>query len=320
MERHPLPRPTLLPGLRLLWRNRHTVQVGTDPGQAVVLELPHPAAARLFDLLDGARTERAVLAEMGRIGLAAPQVHEVLGALVEAGLVVPADALLPAALPAARRDQLRDEAAALALRDAGRPGARPSRTLRRRAQARIVVAGHGPLAELLGETLQAAGVGTVAWVDRPGGTARLAGSAGHTLRATDATFRVQVGPAVSGRGTRRRVPHLALGVRDGTAVVGPLVPATGGPCLRCLDLHRADRDPCWPDLAAQLAQAAPVRDPCAAATRVTAAGFAAAEILAFLDGAEPTTIGTTVEINGVAPWRRRSWSPHPACDCTRRRR
>ncbi|MBV1849011.1 hypothetical protein KUA19_02600 [Catellatospora sp. NEAU-YM18] len=315
-----MPRPTLLPGLRLLWRNRHTVQLGTDPGQAVVLELPHPAAARLFDLLDGSHTERAVLAEMGRIGMAAAQVHQVLAALTGAGLVVPADALLPAALPTARRDQLRDEATALALRHAGQPGARPARTLRRRAEARIVVAGNGPLADLLGETLQAAGVGTVAWVRSPGAAARVSGSARHTLRATDATFRVQVGPAVSGRGTRRRVPHLALCVRDGTAVVGPLVPTTGGPCLRCLDLHRADRDPCWPDLVAQLAQAAPERDPCAAATRVTAAGFAAAEILAYLDGAEPTTIGTTVEINGVAPWRRRSWSPHPACDCTRRRR
>ncbi|WP_212833667.1 hypothetical protein [Catellatospora sp. TT07R-123] len=320
MERHPMPRPTLLPGLRLLWRNRHTVQLGTDPGQAVVLELPHPAAARLFELLDGARTERAVLAEMGRIGMAAAQVHEILGALVEAGLVVPADALLPAALPPDRRDELRDEATALALRQAGQHGARPARTLRRRGAARIVVAGTGPLADLLGQTLQAAGVGTVAWVRTPGGTARVSGAARHPMRATDATFRVQVGPAVTGRGTRRRVPHLALGVRDGTAVVGPLVPATGGPCLHCLELHRADRDPCWPDLAAQLVQAVPERDPCAAATRVTAAGFAAAEVLAYLDGAEPTTIGTTVEINGVAPWRRRSWAPHPACDCTRRRR
>ncbi|MFD0595866.1 hypothetical protein ACFQZ4_29140 [Catellatospora coxensis] len=34
----------------------------------------------------------------------------------------------------------------------------------------------------------------------------------------------------------------------------------------------------------------------------------------------PSTVGTTVEINGGLPWRRRSWSPHPACDCTRRRR
>ncbi|MFC7763879.1 hypothetical protein ACFQY4_42105 [Catellatospora bangladeshensis] len=129
---------------------------------------------------------------------------------------------------------------------------------------------------------------------------------------------MQVGYAVSSRGTRRRVPHLALAVRDGIAVVGPLVPASGGPCLRCLDLHRTDRDPDWPALAAQLA-AGPGRDPCAAATRLTAAGFAAAEVLAYLDGAEPTTVGTTVEINGVRPWRRRTWTPHPACDCTRRR-
>jgi bacteriocin biosynthesis cyclodehydratase domain-containing protein len=124
---------------------------------------------------------------------------------------------------------------------------------------------------------------------------------------------------VSVRGSRRRRPLLALSVRDGVAIVGPLVPAAGGPCLRCLDLHRTDRDPAWPRLAAQLAEQDTEPVPCAAATILSAAGLAAAEILAYLDGGEPSTVGSTVEINGVGPWRRRSWAPHAACDCTRRR-
>ncbi|MEU7999950.1 hypothetical protein AB0B66_02075 [Catellatospora sp. NPDC049111] len=322
MSPSPMSRPALLPGLRPMWRDRHTVQLGTDPEHAVVLELPHRSAARLLDLLDGSRTERAVLAEMARLGMRADDVHEVLAALAAHGLVLPAHALMPAALPADHRARLADEAAALALRRTETAGT-PARVLQRRGQARVIIAGAGPTARLVATALLDAGVGKVGTVASPGAAATVNSPPGPhaaTLRATDATFRVQVGHAVSTRGTRRRVPHLALTVRDGVAVVGPLVPASGGPCLRCLDLHRTDRDPSWPRLAAQLAQAPAGSDPCPAATRLTAAGFAAAEVLAYLDGAAPTTIGSTVEINGVLPWRRRSWSPHPSCDCTRRRR
>lgn len=378
MSRSPISRPALLPGLRPMWRDRHTVQLGTDPEHAVVLELPHRSAARLLDLLDGSRTERAVLAEMARLGMRPEDVQEVLAALAERGLVMPAHALMPPALPADHRARLADEAAALALRRTESAGT-PARVLQRRGQARVIIAGAGRTARLVATALLDAGVGKVGTVASPGAAATvtsprdavdaaaagprgataavedLPGSANAldslggeraavdglpgsadtvgslpgvggtrprtaTLRATDATFRVQVGHAVSTRGTRRRVPHLALTVRDGVAVVGPLVPVSGGPCLHCLDLHRTDRDPSWPRLVAQLAQAPAGADPCPAATRLTAAGFAAAEVLAYLDGAAPTTIGTTVEINGVLPWRRRSWSPHPSCDCTRRRR
>jgi hypothetical protein len=340
-----LSRPTLLPGLRPLWRDRYTLQLGTDPAQAVVLELPHPAAARLLELLDGSRTERALLAEMARVGMRPTDVSAVIAALAESGLVVAAHTLLPAALAKPRRDRLGDEAAALAVqrRRSSAAGAvpTPASILRRRDAARVIVTGQGRLAHMITQALLDSGVGRVGRVTAPGATAATlappsgpgsaagasgpAGepggtSAGGLIRATDATFLVQVGHAISARGTRRRLPHLALGVRDGTAIVGPLVPAAGGPCLHCLDLHRTDRDPAWPTLAAQLAQAPADRAPCAVATALTAVGFAAAEALAYLDGGEPSTIGTTVEINGVAPWRRRSWTPHPSCDCTRRRR
>ena len=41
------------------------------------------------------------------------------------------------------------------------------------------------------------------------------------------------------------------------AVVGPLVVPGRSACLRCLELHRTDRDPGWPGVAAQLAAPAP---------------------------------------------------------------
>jgi bacteriocin biosynthesis cyclodehydratase domain-containing protein len=297
------------------------VQLGTDPEQAMVLEFPHPAAAKLLDLLDGSRTERAITDELGRIGMSAADVHEILTALIEAGLVVAAHTLMPSALPVDQRKRIAREAIALALRFRERP-ASPAAILRRRYASRVIIADDGPFARLLAPALLEAGVGKVGRVTEAGATATSVGNGqSHPVRADDA-FVVQVGrmTRVAVRGTRQRNPHLAITVRDAVAIVGPLVPPTGGPCLRCLDLHRADRDPAWPRLAAQLADKQTEPVPCAAATLLSAAGFAAAEVLTYLDGGMPATIGTTVEINGAAPWRRRTWTPHPACDCTRRAR
>jgi hypothetical protein len=170
VTRSSLLRPTLLPGLRPLWRDPHTVQLGTDPAQAVVLELPHPAAAKLLDLLDGAHTERAILAEMGRIGMSGTDVQIVLGALSEAGLVVAAHSLLPSALPAEHRRRVAAEAAALALRTRDR-AASPATILRRRYHSRVIIAGSGPFTPLLTSALLAAGVGTVGHVTEPGAAA-----------------------------------------------------------------------------------------------------------------------------------------------------
>jgi hypothetical protein len=322
VNRPSLLRPTLLPGLRPLWRDSRTVQLGTDPSHAIVLELPHRAAARLLDLLDGSRTERAVIAEVARIGMSERDARAALDALTEAGLVVAAHTLMPTALTRAERERLAPEAAALALRRAELP-CTPAQILRGRAAARVIIAGEGHLAEIISQSLYEAGVGTIAQVTRPGATAETTETAGirpRRVRATDATFVVQIGPTARAgtSGARRRVPHLYVGTRDGIAVVGPLVPSTGGPCLDCLDLHRRDRDPAWPTIAAQLAEAP--SETCTAATRLIAAGLTVAEALACLDGCQPSTVGATVEINGVAPWRRRTWTPHPSCDCTRRRR
>jgi hypothetical protein len=301
-----LSRPALLPGLRPLWRHQHAIQLGTDPAQAVVLELPHPAAAKLLHLLDGSRTERAIIGEMARLGMSEQDVLTVLASLAEAGLVVPASSLMPHALQAGQRQRITGEATALALRFRDRP-ASPAVILRRRHRSRIVIAGDGMIASLLSGALTEAGVGTVSQ----------ATIAEATAMRGEGAFAVHIGMT---SGIRNRAPHLAISVRDGVAIVGPLVPESGGPCLICLDLHRTDRDPAWPRLAEQLAEAGPAQPPCASATAMTAAGFAAAEVLAYVDGSGPTTIATTVEINGTAPWRRRSWTPHPACDCPKRRR
>jgi bacteriocin biosynthesis cyclodehydratase domain-containing protein len=318
----PLPRPTLLPGLRRIWRGPHSLQLGADPARAVVLELPEARAARVLDLLDGTRSERAVLANARRLGVPEAATRSLLDALRKAGLVVGAQSLLPHNLPEPVRRRLADEAAALALRGTDAP-ATPAQILRRRAAAKVLVAGEGRLATPVALVLAESGVGHVAPEAHQTSEAihRAApGTATGPLRRGETTFVVHLGmlgPAnlVAAGYARHRLPHLTVTVRDGTVLVGPLVPPRGRPCLNCLDLHRIDRDPAWPQLASQLA--APDREPCAAATLLAAAGLAAAEVLSWLDGGQPATLGAIVELAAPGQLRRRSWPPHPRCDCAR---
>src|SRR6266508_3028574 len=64
-------RPMLLPHLRPLWRGRTTLQLGTDPDRAVVVEFANPSAARLVELLDGGRTEEQLVTAAVRCGVPA---------------------------------------------------------------------------------------------------------------------------------------------------------------------------------------------------------------------------------------------------------
>ncbi|WP_143049779.1 TOMM precursor leader peptide-binding protein [Asanoa ishikariensis] len=107
-----LLRPTLLPGLTRIRRGHRTLQFGVDPGRAVLVELADERTAGILDLLDGAHTERQVLAGAQRLGVRPGDARELLATLHAHGLLVPAHTLTP---PGAA-PHLRAEAAALALR------------------------------------------------------------------------------------------------------------------------------------------------------------------------------------------------------------
>jgi hypothetical protein len=120
---------------------------------------------------------------------------------------------------------------------------------------------------------------------------------------------------------RDGIPHLVAGVRETTGFVGPFVLPGDGPCLRCVDLIRTDRDPAWPRLLAQLV-AGPgptATEPVDAGDGVLAtlvAAHAALELLAHVDGATPATWGATHEVRADAPVAHvRAWAVHPACGC-----
>lgn len=361
-------RPLLIPHLRRLWRDTNTVQLGTDPQLATVLELENPAAARLLDLLDGSRSERSVITAAQEYKVEPHEAEALLTALRERGLLVARRALLPVGLTDTQRERMAREAGALALAGlrTGAPAASsprvslavrpdpatPAEMLRRRAAARVLVAGHAWLGALVAAALGAAGIGRLdpaldGWTriddamlggllpadahrSRASAAAdavrRIAPEAVITpLREGDATFVVRVGSrpgsALTTRGVRQRgAARLDVYLRDGLVVVGPLVPSTGGPCGGCLELHRRDRDSAWAVLAAQLATARDTVEVCAVTTALAGAAYAVEEVLRHTDGRPVRTIGASVEISGPGSCRRRTWPVHPRCDCSRRRR
>lgn len=333
-------RPTLIPGLPRVWRNRFELQLGSDPTRAAVLRLPDPRAARVLDLLDGSRPERVVMLEAVADGVPPHEARAVLDALEAAGLTVPATALLP---PVRGADRLTGEAAVLALRGEGSPT--PATRLRRRVASRVAICGQGRLGAPIAVALAEAGVGHI-HLDLPGVVHR-GELAGGPLRASDigrprteaveaavartvegvetngvrgqpATLVIQLDPdnpvaVVAAAHAGRRQPHLAVTIRDGTPVIGPLVPAVGGPCLACLDLHRRDRDAAWPGPPPRT-----LPEPCTVATLLAATAVTVEESLTFIDGGSPGTLGTSIELTSPTRQRRRTWTPHPDCDCARR--
>ena len=229
----------------------------------------------------------------------------------------------------------------------------------------VTVEGGGRLAAALAATLQATGVGAVTvratgrvragdvlpagaaavdvgrlWPEvalrarsrlvaaPPSASAQTSGIAGGGRTGPDLAVLVGADVLDSRVGddlVRRDVPHLAVVVSADRIVVGPLVRPGRSACLRCLDLHRRDRDPAWPHLVAQLLGRRGHPVPAGESALCTAAaGLAALQVLAELDGAHtgrslvPDAVGRTLEISlPDAAVRRRPWRPHPGCGCAR---
>jgi bacteriocin biosynthesis cyclodehydratase domain-containing protein len=127
----------------------------------------------------------------------------------------------------------------------------------------------------------------------------------------------------------QRIAHLAVRVRDGTGLVGPLVIPGVTSCLGCADLHRRDRDAAWPALAAQLRDTVGVAD---RATLLATAALALSQInrvIAAVRGSDagsssdagsesepPKALNATLEFDVHAgSIVVRHWPKHPLCSC-----
>lgn len=348
-------RPVLKPALRRLWRSDAVLQLGADPENGVVLDGVTESAVNVLSLLDGKRDRRQVVAAAATSGAPEADVRALLDLLRSVAVLDDANAR-PQRLTALERARLEPDLATLTLLTT-QPGDGVACLERRRA-ASVLVIGAGRVGSLVAALLGAAGVGHIAIRDTrlaepsdavPGGVtprddgqpralaamdaARRAGAASvdgalrppssgdcsgadFAVLATDGAFTApaEVVDVLGAVG----LPYLVTGVRETYGVVGPLVIPGRSSCPRCHDLHRAERDPCWPMLAAQLA--AEPRDGTVACDVTLAAGVAAlsaGQVLAHLIGPGLTrAVDATLELR-LPEWtvRRRVWTPHPECAC-----
>jgi bacteriocin biosynthesis cyclodehydratase domain-containing protein len=335
-------RPTLKAGLRALWRDRDTLQIGVDPRRAIGLS-GLGAAAAVVSLLDGSRDTAEVEHAARERGIPVEATRLVLRLLAGAGVLDDFPAALHRSLPAQLRARLGPDLACVSLASGDSDGG--ARTFARRRAAAVRVYGAGRVGACVAALLAASGVARVSCRDSgatgyadlsPGGLSRddiglpRAAAAARAVRrvapearlAEDATrqpdLAVLTGPADPEEATallRARVPHLAVHADEAIGVVGPLVIPGSSACLRCADLARAERDSAWPLI---LAQAAGQPRACDTVLAAGTAALAARQALAFLDqaGTLPATLNGTLEL--VLPdwqWHRRTWLPHPACTC-----
>jgi hypothetical protein len=347
----PLPRrPVLKAALRRVWRDGTTLQLGVDEDRAVVLSGLDAVAGRFVAALDGTRETAEVLAGCGSLGLDEAAAARLLHLLNEAHALDDAAADTSALRSLGRddRDRLAPDLASLSLA-ARLPGGGLAALSRRRAAA-VAVHGAGRVGAIAATLLAAAGVGHLLIEDplrlsaadlAPGGpdqrdvgrrrddaaaaAARRCGPAALNVlppgRHQPDLALLTPGQALDGRLVeslvRAGVPHQLASVHETAGTVGPLVLPGRSSCLRCLDLHRSDRDPGWPQVAAHLAASPPPGViGCDVVLATSVAAHAVLQVLAYLDGETPATVDGTLELrlpDGLV--RRRSWTPHPACGC-----
>lgn len=117
------------------------------------------------------------------------------------------------------------------------------------------------------------------------------------------------------------VAHLPVLMRDGAGLVGPLVIPGRSACLCCVDLHRTQRDPAWPALAAQLRDVVGSGDRATVLATVALALGQLQQIIAAVrrrpDPAPvPATLNASVEVDvGAQSIVARRWPRHPLCGC-----
>lgn len=292
-------RAELRPGTLVMVRDSSSVQVGLSSDRAVVVTAPARSGPRrlaeLLDGLDGGAELGEVAADAGIAHDDLPGVARILVHLAELGHVL---------LPSPDGD---DGAGRLH----GAVDVRPAPV------RRVHLVGSDQVSRVLRGPLSVNGCrvsvsptpGLALDPERPPWHRR--GAPPDLVILADS---VSVDPIISKALDRAGQSHMHVHARDGRVVVGPTVVPGLSPCLRCADLFRADRDPRWPFVAAQLiGRSARVEIP--ALTAATA--LVLAEIAATRDpDRRLQTLGATVEINPAEGlWRRRDWPADQRCSC-----
>jgi hypothetical protein len=308
-------RPALKPGLLTVWRDRDTLQIGIDPRRAVALT-GMGGAAPVISLLDGSRDRAQVIAAASAQGIPAQTTERVLTLLAAGGALEDYPAGTYRAIPPDLRSRLAPELAAASLAHGDGDGG--ARALARRQAARVRVCGRGPIAAGISGILNAAGAGEVIST----GDWPAAGTPSPACGWADLAILVGTpDPQVATRLVREQIPHLIAAGSEAIGIVGPLVIPGWSACLRCMDLSRAERDPAWPLISAQLAGRQADPPACDAVLAAAVAAQTAAQALAFVDRPSrsgPVADGTLELVLPAWQWRRRTWRQHRDCACSRR--
>jgi hypothetical protein len=179
--------------------------------------------------------------------------------------------------------------------------------------ASIRVHGRGPLSELLLEGLRCSGARVKH--SRQAHAAVTAAEADLVVLSDNLVTDPRMLRDLHSHG----VAHLAVRVRDGIGLVGPLVVPGVTSCLGCADLHRRDRDAAWPAVAAQLRDTVGVAD---RATVLATAALALSQVNRVIgavrgsDPAPPPALNATLEFDVHAgSIVARQWPKHPLCSC-----
>ena len=287
------PTPSLYvldPALPVLLRPDGTVQVGWSPRRAVLIRPPRGLTAAGLATLLRTMHSPVPMSELQRQAdrQGGPTAGE-LGDLVAQ--------LVAAGVATRGRRQ------------------RPGRS------ASIRVHGRGPLSELLIEGLRCSGA-RVKHSSQPHAA----------VTAADADLMVLSDNLVADPRMLRDlhsqgVAHLAVRVRDGIGLVGPLVVPGVTSCLGCADLHRRDRDAAWPAVAAQLRDTVGVAD---RPTLLATAALALSQVNRVIgavrgsdterqqgpDAGPPQALNATLEFDVHAgSIVARQWPKHPLCSC-----
>ncbi|WP_228784521.1 hypothetical protein [Nocardia cyriacigeorgica] len=132
------------------------------------------------------------------------------------------------------------------------------------------------------------------------------------------TDTLQPDPRLTDQLLRERIPHLPVHMRDGVGVVGPLVLPGETGCLRCADLLRADYDPEWPRVAAQLLGRVGHGSPPAIEATAALALRELESIIACSARRRPAVLHAQLELDpGSYRLRIRHRTPHERCLCRR---
>jgi bacteriocin biosynthesis cyclodehydratase domain-containing protein len=116
------------------------------------------------------------------------------------------------------------------------------------------------------------------------------------------------------RWLRRDIPHLAIVFGDRTATIGPFVEPGDGPCVGCVDRHRADDDPDWPAMASQLSTR-PVRHETSLVSSAVASAAAWSVVDRVLNGSRSlSALALALDYeSGITT--EREHLPHEDCGC-----